>query len=72
MAFLACAGGLTSTGKPSTSQRGSPPSRILDFSWPKALNMKSARGDENTPCVSYLQNVSHYGLSVVRLVMGEM
>ena len=53
--FLACAGGLSSSGKPSACQRGNPPSRMLDLSCPNALNMKSARGDENTPCVSYLR-----------------
>jgi hypothetical protein len=41
-------------GKPSASQRSKPPSRILEFVCPNAWNIKSARGDENTPCESYL------------------
>src|ERR1700722_6688141 len=50
-------GGRLSTLYPSDSQRGKPPSRMLDLSCPKALNIKSARGEEKTPCESYLTTI---------------
>ena len=48
-------GGELSIGRPSASQRGSPPSRMLELSCPKARNVKRARGEEKIPWVSYLK-----------------
>ena len=45
-------GASVSIGRPSSTQRGRPPFIILDLLWPKLRNIKRARGEENTPCVS--------------------
>jgi len=52
-------GAVVSSGWPSSTHRGSPPSMILEFSWPKLLNMNNARGDEKTPWESYLQDLGN-------------
>lgn len=56
-------GGAVSIGSPASTQRGSPPSNMLEFLCPRVLNMNKARGDEKTPWASYLEGGSRGGVA---------
>lgn len=49
LGLISVLGADVSTGNPSSSQRGRPPSKILEFVCPKVRNMNKARGDEKMP-----------------------